>query len=236
MTEHRGAHITAEPDTDERHQDVRATLTVWSGSYPFVREDPFFGRAAWVGQRFVDAKARGTAISERSFRSEIVALTEMAPVDGQVLLADLKHRWAKPQAPPTLYALTCELRADASCVFTAGGESLGRKVTCTKVGRATRSLAGRLAEYAGRQILGGVPITPGSLVLRAVIYGHGGSMLTERDLKRVAAANGLPLQRIDKTGGRLPGSSEAYVGSAIVEAICGFGRERASARPRGVAG
>jgi hypothetical protein len=184
----------------------------------------------------VDEQARGKPVSAAAFQLEIGTLLRDAPLDGRVLLVDLKHRWARPQAPPTLYVLTCELRTEASCVFTAGGERLGSQVTCTKVGRATRSLAGRLAEYAGSRMLGGSPITPGSLVLRAVIYGDGPSMLAERDVQQIAAANGSLLKRFDKTGGRLECSNEAYAGERVVEAICGFARERWLLRGRQAVG
>ena len=52
-------------------------------------------------------------------------------------------------------------------------------------------------------------------------------MLRERDVQRIAAANGSLLKRFDKTGGRLSCSNEAYVGKGLAEAICAFATERA---------
>jgi hypothetical protein len=211
----------------EGQAGVQSALTVWSGAYRFAMEDPFFRRASWVGQRYVDRKGKDAVVSESSFRSEMDELRETAPHDAEVLLEDLEHRWLTPQAPPTLYVLDCALVTESSCVFQADGRRLGRRVTCTKVGEALRSLAGRLTEYDRRRILGQASITPQSLVLRAVIFGYGDLMLSETEVQRVARANGSPLMRFDKSGRRLPGSSETYVGGAIVEAICAFARQRA---------
>ena len=217
-------HTSRNPLAEGRAR-VEGALTVWSGAYRFALEDPFFSRASWVGQRYVDKKGRSAVVSQSSFRSEMDALREMAPHDGEVLLADLEHRWLRPQAPATLYVLECELVTESSCVFLADGKKLGRRVTCNKVGRAMRSLAGRLTEYDRRRILGQASITPQSLVLRVVIYGHGDLMLREKELQRAARMNGSRLMRFDKTGRRLPGSSEAYVGDAVVEAICPLARK-----------
>jgi hypothetical protein len=61
-------------------------------------------------------------------------------------------------------------------------------------------------------------------------------MLNERDLQRVAAKSGTPLRRFDKSGRRLPGSSETYVGDVVVDAICMFARETTSASSSRVEG
>ena len=59
-------------------------------------------------------------------------------------------------------------------------------------------------------------------------------MLTERDVQQIAAADGSLLKRFDKDGGRLPCSTEAYVGTGIVEAICAFARDPAGAGEGGL--
>jgi hypothetical protein len=77
--------------------------------------------------------------------------------------------------------------------------------------------------------IAGVNITKSSLALRVVIYGHGPSMVSERELKQVARKNAVLLERVDEGGTRRPVTRESYAGVAMIEAICAFARERASA-------
>lgn len=148
-------------------------VTVWGGSYRFVREDPFFARAVWVGQKYVDEKARGRLRSEGGFLEQMAALREAAPPNGGVLLDEMEHRWSHPEAPPTLYVLTMEVSVLGNAVLVADGKRLGQRARSIKVGEAGRSLAPRLWVYAGPRGVRRAEITPGSLALRAVVYGSG---------------------------------------------------------------
>lgn len=96
------------------------------------------------------------------------------------------------------------------------------------MGRARRSLAPRIGRYDDEGIAG-VSITKDSLALRVVIYGHGPSMVSERELKQVARENGVHLERVDEGGARRPVTTESYAGVAMIEAICAFARDRVSA-------
>jgi hypothetical protein len=157
------------------------------------------------------------------------ALRKMAPADAHVLLDELEHRWEYPKAPAALYGITFEVCVHQSFMLFAGAEAFGQEASTTKVGQARRSLAPRLAVYEESEIRG-VSITPGSLVLRVVLYGHSSSMVTEGELQNVAKTEGALLERVhNKSGARRPVTSENYAGDAIVEAIGAFARGRATA-------
>jgi hypothetical protein len=204
------------------------SVRVWCGNYRFARHDPVFKRAVKVGQTFVDENARGKPVSAEGFRAEMGELRKLAPADGHVLLEELEHRWAYPQAPPSLYVVTSEVGVPHRFALVAGAEELGQEAHSTKVGRARRSLAPRVGQYDVRGFAG-VSITKDSVALRVVIYGHGLSMVSEGELKQVARKNGTLLERVDEGGARRPVTTESYAGVAMIEAICAFARGRASA-------
>jgi hypothetical protein len=201
-------------------------VTIWSGGYPLARDDPFFDRARFVGQKYVDEKARGRLKSEVEFRAEMVGLREAAHTDGAVLLDELEHRWSRPDAPPSLYVLTMKVSVAANELLVAGGKKLGRRCKSIKVGQARRSLAPRLWVYAGPYGLRGAKVVPGSLVLRAVVYGGGRSaLLAERELQRHSRSTCLPLWVEDDQDGRWRVTSESYLdGENLVEGILDFAR------------
>lgn len=203
-------------------------VRVWCGNYRFARHDPFFKRAVKAGQTYVDENARGKLVSAEGFRAEMGELRKMAPAEGHVLLDELEHRWAHPQAPPSLYVVTCEVCVHHRFALVAGAKKLGQEALSTKVGQASRSLAPRLSAYEDKEI-GGVSITRGSLALRVAIYGHGPTMVREGELKQFARKNGVLLERVDQGGARRPVTTESYAGVAMIEGICAFARERASA-------
>lgn len=198
--------------------------TAWSGSYRIVRDDPFFARAVRVGQKYVDEKARGRLRSLDGFLEEMAALRETAPADGAVLLDEMEYRWSHPEAPPTLYVLTMEVSVKGNAVLIAGDKKLGQRAQSIKVGKAGRSLAPRLWVYAGPRGVRGADITRGSLVLRAVVYGDGPSMLFERDIQRYTKTIGVRLEVESERGARWRVTSESYWGTDLVEDILEFAR------------
>lgn len=202
-------------------------VRVWCGTYRFAH-DPFFTRAVKAGQIYVDANARGKQVSAERFRAEMNELRKIAPADGQVLLDELEHRWAYPQAPPALYVVTCDVCVPQRFALVAGDEELGQEALSTKVGQASRSLAPRISRYC-KEGIAGVSIPKGSLALRVVVYGHGPSMVREGELKQVAKKNGVRLERVDEGGERLPVTTETFAGDAMVDVISAFARERVSA-------
>jgi hypothetical protein len=208
-------------------------VTIWGGSYRFVREDPFFARLVWVGQKYVDEKARGRLRSESGFLDEMAALRKAAPPNGAVLLDEMEHRWSHPEAPPTLYVLTMEVCPLGSAVLIADGRKLGQRAQSIKVGKATRSLAPRLSIYTGPRGLLRGKVTPGSLVLRAAVYGRGPSMLFERDIQRYTSSICVRLEVDDDRGERRRVTSESYCdGKNVVEGILEFARTHLEQRDR----
>jgi hypothetical protein len=198
--------------------------TAWGGSYRIVRDDPFFARAVRVGQKYVDEKARGRLRSSDGFLEEMAALRATAPADGAVLLDEMEHRWSHPEAPPALYVLTMEVFVTGEAFLIAGDKKLGQRAQSTKVGEASRSLAPRLSVYAGRRGLRGAEITPGSLVLRAVVYGDGPSMLFERHILRYTKTIGVRLDVESDQRPRWGVTAESYWGTDVVEGILEFAR------------
>jgi hypothetical protein len=150
----------------------------------------------------------------------------MAP-DGQVFLDELEHRWDNPDAPPTLYVLTCKVGVHHRSVLVAGDTKLGQEALSTKIGETRRSLAPRIRGYHDGGFRG-VSILSGSLVLRVVIYGVGSSMVCERELRRFAKENGTPVEWIDNGDVRRRVSSESFDGDGMIEAICTYARAHTS--------
>ncbi len=194
------------------------SLTAWCGNLPLASDDPSFDGAVDLGRKYVDVRARGKPVSAAEYLERIVELRAQTPHDSHVLLDELEHRWAHPDAPPSLYVLTFGLSVKDG-YFVAGGENLGMHVISTKVGRAKRSLVGRLALYAEGGIGRGMTIPPGSLTLRVAVFGHGTSMLTESDLKREAT---LHVRALGRIGGDGRVTSESYEGVAAVEPLSRF--------------
>ncbi len=199
-------------------------MTVWRGRLPITRRDPFFRGALDIGRSYVDGHARGKPVDAAAYLEEINALRATAPTGSEALLDELEHRWSYPDAPPGLYVLTFDLSVDEG-FFVAGEENLGRRVSSTKVGRAKRSLVGRLALYDEKGIGRGMTIPDGSLTLRVAIFGHGPAMITESELTKEASLHARPLRR---TGGDGRVTSESYEGSAAVEPLGRFAQRRAS--------
>jgi hypothetical protein len=102
------------------------------------------------------------------------------------------------------------------------------RLLCTKVGKAKHSVAARILRYRTEE-LNRVSILKRSQALRVTIYGDGSAMLLERHVQEFARANGSRAEVIEPTGVRRDVSPEAYVGAAMVDAICAFARERESA-------
>jgi hypothetical protein len=201
-------------------------VTVWRGRYRISGDDPFFAQAVHVGRKYVDKKDRGESVSEVGFREEMVALRQAAPRAGSVLLDELEHRWSRPGAPPSLYVLTMEVSPLGDGVLVAGDKRLGRRAQSIKVGKAARSLAPRLSVYTGARPLLRGKITPGSLVLRAAVFGSGASMMSEREIHRHTRSTCTRLE-VDDRGERLRVTAESYCdGKNLVEGILEFVRAR----------
>lgn len=103
-----------------------------------------------------------------------------------------------------------EVSVKGNAVLIAGDKKLGQQAQSIKVGKAGRSLAPRLRVYAGPRGVRGADITRGSLVLRAVVYGDGPSMLFERDIQRYTKTIGVRLEVESERGARWRVTSESY--------------------------
>jgi hypothetical protein len=195
----------------------KGTVTPWCGDFRFEYDDPFFAEAVRIG-KYVDQKTRGNPTSEDTFRDAIDLLRRSAPAEGDVLVAELEHRWAHPLAPPALYVVTCEVCVHTNFRLVAGDSELGYETTMTKVGKAKRSLAPRISRYADEGIAR-VGVTPRTLSLRLAVFGSGPEMPREGELKQLAKANAVPLERVDMFGQRCAVTSESYAGDGVVAVI-----------------
>jgi hypothetical protein len=72
---------------------------VWQ--LPVGRDDSFFPSVVTVARKYVDKKPEQRP-PEARFREELDGLRSIAPVDGQVLLDQLEHRWRHPLCSPSL--------------------------------------------------------------------------------------------------------------------------------------
>jgi hypothetical protein len=152
------------------------------------------------------------------------SLRSIAPVDGQVLLDQLEHRWRHPRCPPSLYVLTCTLCAPDRGALVADDGNFVQELFCTKVGQAKRTVAARFPAYK-REVLGGVSILEGSQTLRVMIYGDGSAMLLERKIQQFAKKIGSRAEVVEQGRVRYVGD-ETYVGVEMIDAICDFARLR----------
>jgi hypothetical protein len=71
----------------------------------------------------------------------------MTPVEGRVLLDQLEHRWRRPDCPPSLYVVTCTLRAPRHGALVANTGNLVEALLCAKPGSAMHSIAARMKRY-----------------------------------------------------------------------------------------
>jgi hypothetical protein len=194
-------------------------VTVWEGSYPLARDDPFFDKARRAGQKYVDEKVRGRLNLADGYLEAMAELRESAPPEGAVLVDELEHRWSNPDALATLYVLSMEVCVRDDEVLIVGDQKLGQRAPSIKVGEAARSLAPRLWVYAGPRGLDEAVITHGSLVLRAVVYGSGRAMLSERTIQQYARSSGARLQVVGTDGVVRWKRRENYWGANLVEDI-----------------
>ncbi len=201
-------------------------VTVWCGNYRFGRDDSFFPRFVKVARKYAD-KEPDQRPEEARFRKAMESLRGDAPTDGQVLLDQLDHRWRHPDCPACLYVLTCTLCAPDHGALVDDAGRLVQELLCTKVGRAKRAVAARIAGYK-TDVLGGVSILEGSPTLRVVIYGDDAAMLLEHEVLQVAENNGSRAEVVEQAGVRRGVGSETYVGVGMIDAICAFARERES--------
>ena len=131
----------------------------WWGNLPFSLEDPVSRQALAIGQKYVDPYTRaydaGSAAAAAflcahgaGFTTAIAALRDLARPVQNVLLDELEFRWANPDAPEGLYVITHEVEPRGSgCSLIADHKRVGTRAWSTKVGKAKRSLVGRLAGY-----------------------------------------------------------------------------------------
>jgi hypothetical protein len=94
----------------------------------------------------------------------------------------------------------------------------------TKVGRAKRSLAPRLAVYLERGY-NHSKIPNGTLSPRVVIYGNGRAMPSEPDIQRVPRGNADRLYCECADGVTRPVSRENYFGTEVVRPLTDFARQ-----------
>jgi hypothetical protein len=197
-------------------------ITVWCGDYQFGSDDSFFPAVVKVARKCVD-KEPEVRPPEARFREALEGLRGIAPVDGQVLLDQLEYRWRHPYCPPSLYVMTCTLRAADKQTLVADAANPVRELRCTKVGQAKRTVAARIEAYK-RELLGGVGIAEGSQSLRVVIYGDGAAMLLEHEIQDFARGIGSRAEVVEEPGARYVGD-ETYVGVNMIGAICAFARQ-----------
>jgi hypothetical protein len=105
-------------------------------------------------------------------------------------------------------------------------------VWSTKVGRAKRSLAGRLAVYLERGYDHSI-IPDGTLSLCLLICGDGPTMPREGDLQGVARSNARALYCECADGVTRRVSSESYFGTEVVTALTAFTSGRVRPAPAG---
>src|SRR5205823_5045138 len=126
---------------------------IWSGEYRFGREESFFPSLVELCRRFADKDPPRRPPDER-FEQEVDALRAFAPPEGVALLDQAVYRWAHPDCPPSLYALTLTLVAPAGENLVAADGRLVRTLERTKVGKAKRTIAARIERYLW-DVLGG---------------------------------------------------------------------------------
>lgn len=207
----------------------------WWGNLPFSLEDPVSRQALAIGQKYVDPYTRaydaGSAAAAAflcahgaGFTTAIAALRDLARPVQNVLLDELEFRWANPDAPEGLYVITHEVEPRGSgCSLIADHKRVGTRAWSTKVGKAKRSLVGRLAGYrnAYRHAL----IPDATLSVRVVIYGAGVRMPVEPDIQRVARSNAVRLYTECTDGVTRAVSRESYFGLEVLIPLTAFASE-----------
>jgi hypothetical protein len=201
-------------------------VQVWSGDYEFARDGSFFPAAARLGDRY--GREPDKRPPEAKFRRELERLQEIAPAGGRELLDQIEHRWMHPDCPPALYVLNCTLQAPHDAVLQDENRSLVQELRCTKVGKAKSTVAARLHRYM-RDPLGGVRIVPRSHSLRLLVWGHGSSMILEREIQHVAQQAGPRAMVVEAGAEPWRVGSETFAGLVQVETLATFARGRAVA-------
>jgi hypothetical protein len=202
----------------------------WFGNYQFGRDRSFFAEVVNVARRYVDREPDRRP-SDASFQTELGRLRSIASKAGRGLVDQLEHRWLHPDCPPALYVITYTLRAPAGEALVDEDERLVQELPCTKLGKAKRTVAARIERYTW-DVVGGVSIADRSQDLRVLIYGHGPTMVHEREILKVARLNGSRAEVVNGRQLRRRVGSETYKGVDLVEALSTFVRERAGVQDK----
>jgi hypothetical protein len=208
-----------------------ALVTVWCGNRPFSLNDNVCKRAVCVGREYVDSHARPHTrrdVDVVAYGTELAALHQLAHRGSDPLVDELEFRWANSEAPCGLYVITHEVEPRfADGYFIADGKPVGRRVWATKVGRALRSLAGRLAVYEEKQYRDAT-ICEGSISLRVAIYGSGPAMPSEPQIQAVARVNAPKLFVTCADGITRAVSTETFFGTDVVVPLTRFAEDIAA--------
>jgi hypothetical protein len=199
--------------------------TLWCGEYRFGQDD-FLRRADGVARKYVN-KPEAARPPEPTFHAAMAILRRFAPVEATAVVEQLEHRWAHPNCPKALYALTCSLRprGEGGALLDNDGTHV-QELLCTKVGSAKNTIADRLMLYRKKgEPLGGADVVPGSQVLRMVVYGRGPAMIVERQLQHLARGHATRAQRVDAAGKVDDVGSETFIGSEVLATLQRFARE-----------
>jgi hypothetical protein len=201
---------------------MKAMINVWSGDLPFSLRDPISKQAVQIGRDYVDPHARGKRVDAAAFKDAMAALHEAGPPGSNAIVDELEFRWVNGTAPPALYAITHTVESrPAGRNLIADNKQLGSRVWSTKVGKAKRSLAGRLAVYLEKGY-DHAQIPDGTLSLRIVIYGDGPKMPPEPDIQRVARSNAHQLYCECADGVTRRVSRESYFGTDVLIPLTDF--------------
>jgi hypothetical protein len=130
-----------------------------------------------------------------------------------------------PDCPPALYVLTCTLQAPNEAALVDESGSLVQQLRCTKVGKAKRTVAARLHRYM-HDPLAGVPIVARSHSLRLLVWGHGSSMILEREIQSVARQAGSRAMVVAEGGPPRRVGPETFVGLGPIATLSTFARGR----------
>jgi hypothetical protein len=203
-------------------REMIGMVNVWSGNLPFSLSDPISKQARDIGRKYVDPYAQGKTVDAAAFEDAMAALREVAPLRTNAIVDELEFRWLNRAAPPALYVITHTVESRvAGRNLVAGNKQLGSRVRSTKVGKAKRSLAPRLAVYLERGY-DHATIPDGTLSLRVVIYGNGRAMPPEPDIQRVARGNADRLYCECADGVTRPVSRESYYGTRVLTPLTDF--------------
>jgi hypothetical protein len=206
-------------------REMIGMVNAWSGNLPFSLRDPVSKQAVEIGRKYVDPYAQGKTVDAAAFEDAMAALREVAPPRTNAIVDELEFRCVNRAAPPALYVIThtVESRA-AGRNLIAENRQVGSRVWSTKVGKAKRSLAPRLAVYLERGY-NHSKIPDGTLSLRLVIYGNGRAMPSEPDIQRVARGHADRLYCECADGVTRPVSRESYFGTGVLKPLTDFARQ-----------